>query len=95
MNYLDAIAEQVRDELAPDMRPEDRAQELYRLYALLVLVKSVDCTLRDVHDAWATWMTAAEPEHDALVPFDLLSHAAQKKDAPYLAAIVRVASRRA
>ncbi len=35
MNYLDEIAAQVKDELAPDLRPEDRAQELYRLYALL------------------------------------------------------------
>ncbi len=55
-------------------------------------MKSVDCTLRNVHDAWSTWMTAAEPNHDALVPFELLSQTAQKKDAPYLAAIVRVAS---
>lgn len=89
MNYLDAAAQRVKQELAPDLRPEIRADELYRLYGLLTLIKGADCSLRDVHDAWSAWMTAQRPDHDALIPFDELSPELQKKDRPYLMAILR------
>lgn len=92
MNYLDSLAGRIREELAPDLRPEAREDELYRLYALLVLVMGHRCTLENVHDAWSTWMTGDRPEHKALVPFDQLSHEAQLKDMPYLTAIHRVAA---
>jgi hypothetical protein len=94
MNYVDAAAERVKRELAPDLRPGERGEELYRLYGLLVLVKGQECTLEDVHDAWSTWMTIEQPDHDALVPFDDLSLEAQEKDRPYLSAIKRAAERR-
>jgi hypothetical protein len=93
MNYLEAAAQRVEQEIALNLRPEERSQDLYRLYALLVLVKGVDCTLRDVHNAWSTWMTSERPDHHALVPFDKLSAEAQGKDRPYLAAIQRAAAR--
>lgn len=94
MNYLDSTAQRVEREIAPSLRPEERSGDLYRLYGLLVLIKGIDCTLQDVHDAWSTWMTTDQPDHDALVPFDELSPEAQEKDRPYLAAIKRAAGRR-
>lgn len=91
MNYLDRIAHRVGQELAPDLRPDARAEELYRVYALLVLVRGMDCSLQDVHDAWSTWMAADRPEHPALIPFYELTTDAQQKDRPYLHVIHRVA----
>jgi len=93
MNYLDSLADQIRQELDPDLRPKTRGDELYRLYALLVLVAGQRCTLENVHDAWSTWTAAEDPEHEALIPFDQLSRKAQLKDTPYLSAIHLVASR--
>jgi hypothetical protein len=91
MNYLDQVALRVERELQDDLRPDARAEELYRVYALLVLVRGAECSLSDVHDAWSTWMAAERPEHPALVPFPALSSEAQEKDRPYLSAIHRVA----
>lgn len=92
MNYLDATARRVEHEIAPNLRPEERGADLYRLYGLLVLVKGVDCTLEDVHNAWSAWMTTDEPDHDALVPFEELSPETREKDRPYLNAIRRAAA---
>jgi hypothetical protein len=92
MNYLDSLADQIRQELDPDLRPEARGDELFRLYALLVLVAGQHCTMENVHDAWSTWMAAEDPEHEALIPFGQLSREAQLKDMPYLSAIHLVAS---
>lgn len=91
MNYLDRVAHRVEQELKANLRPDTRADELYRLYALLVLVRGTKCSLQDVHDAWSTWMAADRPEHPALIPFDELTTEAQQKDRPYLRAIRHVA----
>lgn len=92
MNYLDSVADRIRRELPPALRPEARGDELYRLYALLALVMGQNCTLENVHDAWSTWMAAEDPDHDALIPFGQLSQEAQLKDTPYLMAIHQVTS---
>lgn len=91
MNYLDAAAQQIKDELATDLWPAKRREDLFRLYGLLMLVKGVRCTLEDVHDAWSTWMVVEHPDHDALVPFCDLSRDVQEEDRPYLEAIQRAA----
>ena len=59
--------------------------ELAKLYALLVLTKGDDTTLRDVHDAWALWAG----EHRSAVPFDDLTAEVQELDRPYMDAIHR------
>ena len=51
LNYIDEIAARIEATLDPEQRPDDDAWALYRLYALLVLVKGVDVSLEDVHDA--------------------------------------------
>lgn len=68
---------------------------LYRLYALLVLVKEDSVTRvtdEDVHNAWAVWACENDPEHRSLIPFDELPARVQALDAPYTAAIHAAAS---
>jgi hypothetical protein len=91
MTYIDRIAEHVRSALPPQARPDRHAEELYRLYALLVLVRGEDTTLEDVHDAWSTWMTVHDPSHQSLRPFRQLDTSTRQSDGPYLSAIVAVA----
>ena len=86
MNYVDTIAARL-GELLGDCPPE-----LLRLYALLVLVRGEDVTLKDVHDAWAVWRCATRPDHPSLVPFDQLTPEVQELDAKYAGAIREVAA---
>ncbi len=94
MTYIDQIASEIEEALPPDRRPESHAQELYRLYALLVLMRGERVTLEDVHDAWSTWMTAQQPTHPALKPFGELSRHAQREDEPYAEAVREVSRNR-
>jgi len=89
MNYLDQLAEEIEYQLLPKHRPPDHAIELYRLYALLALVRGRQTTLENVHDAWSTWMCPQEPDHPSLVPFADLEADQQEQDRPYLEAILR------
>lgn len=86
MNYV----KKVRD----DLRKEAKVQgQLLDLYTLLVFTVGEDCTLDDVHDAWAVWKNGTMPEHRSLVPFSELSYEAQEFDRPYMDAIREVAAR--
>jgi hypothetical protein len=85
MNYID----EVKAELNKHIKV---GKGLQNVYALLVLVKGEDCTLRDVHDAWsvninATWDKEANGEHRSLIPFEKLSEETQEKDREYVQAI--------
>ena len=93
MNYLDRVAQEVERQLSDDDRPDERAIELYRLYALLVLVRGQHTSLENVHDAWSAWTTAEAPDHRSLVPFAELQPEQQELDRPYLEAIQRAAER--
>lgn len=89
---MDDLAGRVRDELHPDDRPTEDATLLYALYALLVAAKGEETSLRDVHDAWATWMALRGIEHESAIPFEELSSAVQAEDQPFVDAIRRVAT---
>lgn len=91
LNYIDYLAALVEAELDPERQPDAHAQQLYRLYALLVLTTGEESTLQNVHDAWSTWMTGQQPDHPALVPFEELRADQQEQDRPYLDAILRAA----
>lgn len=89
MTYVQQLADRIEDALRPGERPKSHAPELYRLYALLGLVKGEQVSLEDVHDAWSVWMLDINPEHPALVPFDNLDEEKREEDRPYQDAIVR------
>lgn len=87
MTYVDALARKIEANLDEAERPDSNALELYRLYALLALVKGREVTLSDVHDAWSVWMTSSQPDHPALIPFAELDEEQRMQDSPYAAAI--------
>lgn len=92
MNYIEVLARKIESELDEASRPSDRGPELYRLYALLALIKGPNVSLRDVHDAWSVWMSETDPAHSALIPFEELDTAKREEDRPYAEAIRRAAS---
>ena len=65
--------------------------ELLDLYALLVLVKGAETTLKDVHDAWAIWKNRINPIHKSLIEFDGLTVEVQELDRKYMEAIHQAA----
>lgn len=83
-NYIDQIIEELSKHI-------EVGKSLINYYALLVLVKGEDCTLEDVHDAWAANINVQYKEHKSLVPFSELSHATQEKDRIYAEAIQKTA----
>jgi len=92
-NYLSALARSIAAELPPSAIPEGPVNELMIRYAVLLLAKGTAVTGADVHNAWSAWMTAADPSHSAIVPYDELDDATAAQDEPYVAAIRGVARR--
>lgn len=84
VNYI----EEVREDLAKRIEVEPA---LLDLYTLLVLVKGVHVTWEDVHDAWAIWRNATQPDHTSIAPFDTLSKRVQAMDKEYADAIKETA----
>ena len=91
MSYLDEIAAQVRAALPPSTLPEEDAAALFRLYAVLVLVKGVDTSAADVHDVWAAWKAERNPADADIRPFEELDSRTQEADEPFGEAIRAVA----
>jgi hypothetical protein len=94
VTYLTEIAAEIERELAPELIPDGDTGLLFRLYAVLALVRGQDVGAADVHDAWAAWMSERDPTHAAIRPFDELDAETKAQDDPYVAAIRTVASRR-
>lgn len=92
-SYLDKIAAEIRRTAEPDAAASDEDLPLYRLYAVLLLAKGQDVTAEDVHNAWAAWASAHDPENRNLLPFKELSLRVQRKDDSYVDAIHQVAER--
>lgn len=90
MNYLDEIAAQIELESGA---PEGTDRSLFRLYALLALVKGSDVTRSDVHDAWATWRSGIESSDPDIVPFGELDPTTRAKDVPFVHVIRDVVAR--
>jgi hypothetical protein len=93
MTYLDEIGSEIERELSPDQIPSDGAAQLFRLYALLALVKGREVDAGDVHDAWAVWTQERTPTHRSLIPFEQLDSETQAWDEPFVEAIKAVAER--
>ena len=92
MNYIDRVAALVHRALPTDLVPDEAdVDDLCRIYALLVLAKGEQMNVEDVHDAWATWMSMKEPDHESLKPFRELDPDTRREDAPFLLALQAVA----
>lgn len=85
MNYIQEIIEQLNAKL-PGLDPT-----LINFYALLVQVRPFNCSLENVHDAWAIWKNTTNPNHKSLIPFEDLSVEVQDLDHKYMVAIREVA----
>jgi hypothetical protein len=72
--------------------PEDDAAALFRLYAVLVLVKGEETTPADVHHAWAAWKAERDPANPNIRPFLELDGPTRAADEPFAAAVREVAS---
>ena len=92
MNYLDDLAIKIERTVDPELVPVEGARSLFRLYALLALVKGTAVDREDVHDAWVAWMSEREPDHRSIKPFSELDPGTQAADAPFVEA-VKIASK--
>ena len=93
MNYLDALADEIRGAVAADALPDEDTSNLFRAYAVLLLAKGEEVTREDVHNAWVAWMLDKGEAHESLVPFAELSAKTQAEDSPFMVAVREVARR--
>lgn len=88
-NYIDDVKEEL-------LKHVQIGKGLQNVYALLVLVKGQDVTLKDVHDAWAvninqTWDFEKNGNHYSLIPFEELKQDVAEKDQKFVDAIKETA----
>jgi hypothetical protein len=89
--FLRRIADEIREQLDSDLVPPGDARLLFDIYAVLALALGEKVTATDVHNAWAAWMAARDPDHPSLVPFNELDRATAAADKPFVEAIRVVA----
>ncbi len=92
MSYVSELAEAIRAEMPEDLLPDEEADLLFLMYAVLLLAKGGDVTREDVHNSWAAWMTHRGELHESLVPFSELPPETRAEDGPFVLAIRRVAA---
>jgi hypothetical protein len=85
LNYVERVIDLILGE------DNDLDFALAEMYALLVLVKGVNITMQDVHDAWAIWRNQTRPSHQSIIPFDELTVEVQELDRKYMDMLHRVA----
>jgi hypothetical protein len=91
MNYIKRIARQIRDSVPSVDLPDADTDALFAIYAVLALSLGPAVSPAAVHDAWSAWMSARDPDHPSIVPFEDLDTSTASDDDPYVAAIRRVA----
>ena len=91
MTYLDDIANSIKRSVPPDLLPDGDTHALFRLYALLALVKGAEVTQEDVHHAWTAWKLEHDPNHPSVRPFAALDESTRSSDEPFAEAIRAVA----
>jgi hypothetical protein len=94
VSYIDDLAGEVREHVAPELVPSGNVEVLFRIYAVLALAKGSDVELEDVHDAWSAWMVGRDPGHRSLRPLAELPLEVREADRPFLEAIHIVACAR-
>jgi len=89
--YLDDIASEIRRHIPEGRMPEGNADDLLRLYAVLLRAKGKSVTHSDVHDAWSAWMIRQNPDHRSLVEYQTLAVDVQKEDCVFVQGIRKAA----
>jgi hypothetical protein len=92
MNYIVEVAQRIKRELQPEHIPEGDTESLFLMYAILALTLDDNVRAKDVHDAWAAWMSQHDPDHESIKPFDDLDKDTQAQDEPFAQAIRRVSA---
>ncbi len=90
--YLDDVAATIRQHIPDDRMPDGDAEELLRIYAVLLRAKGANVTCSDIHDAWAAWMATRDGGHASLVAYESLPEAVRKEDEVFAKAIQLAAS---
>ena len=88
MNYIEHTEKALDDILG--MSGTDYS-DLLGVYAILVLVVGVNCTNKNIHDAWSVWQTRSDSKHRSLIPFSKLTKEVQELDSEYRDAVIMVA----
>ena len=65
--YLDDLAAKIREHIPETRMPDGDADDLFRLYAVLLRAKGASVTESDIHDAWSAWMAKRDVDHESLV----------------------------
>src|SRR6266446_1189119 len=89
--YLDRIASKIREYIPDERMPDGNAEELLRLYAVLLRSKGASVTYSDVHDAWSAWMVGRDRDHAALVAYEDLPSDVREEDRIFTKAVRRAA----
>ena len=89
--YLDDLADQIRAHIPVDRMPEGDADDLLRVYAVLLRAKGADVTLSDIHDAWSAWMAKRDGKHESLVSYENLPKEVREQDRVFTTAVRRAA----
>ena len=69
--------------------PDGDADDLLRIYAVLLRAKGSDVTRSDIHDAWSAWMAKRDGEHASLVAYEDLPKDVREEDQVFAEAIRR------
>ena len=93
VGYLTQLAQEIRDEVPPDLLPDGDLNLLFSMYAVLALAKGAAVEEEDVHNAWVAWMIHEGKSHRALRPYRLLPATTRRLDGPFVRAIRAVANR--
>ena len=94
MNYIEELATAIKANLDPRLLPRSDTDRLFRIYAVLALVKGIHVTAADIHHAWAAWQSERWPHSPSLVPFEQLTPEVQSIDESYVDAVRSAARKR-
>jgi hypothetical protein len=90
-SYIADIAAEIRAIVPSELLPEGETDELFLIYAVLVLAKGDAVDGHDIHNAWAAWMSTQDPSHESIVPYDDLPADVRREDDPFVNALREVA----
>lgn len=90
-NYIRQVADKIRAKFDSSEIKSSQLDDLFDIYAVLVLGKGTNVTNEDVHNAWAAWADEHKSSSEYIVPYCDLSKHVQGEDTPFTKAIKEVA----